>query len=111
MTQQIAFGYMKLDDGISEDGISVLRQQMSECALNHGLVLGKIFSDPANTTGSAFAELIDALRDSDIHVVVIPSMRHLAQMEGVSAAINEHLKQQTGARVLVADQKGMKRVS
>ena len=111
VTQQIAFGYMKLDHGISNDGIAILHRQMSECVANHGLVLGRIFSDPVNSAGSAFAELIDALCTSDVDVVVIPSMRHLAQMEGVSTAINEHLKRQTGARVLFAVPESTKRVS
>jgi len=102
LVQQSAFGYMRLERGTSADESDRLRQQMAECVAHHGLALGEVFVDWEDSTGSAFAALIDALRGGDVTTVVVPSMRHLAHMEGVSVALKEYIENQSGARILIS---------
>lgn len=102
LVQRSAFGYMRLEHGTSADESDRLRQEMAECVAHHGFVLGEVFIDWEDSTGSAFATLMDALCGGEVTIVVVPSMRHLAHMEGVSVALKEYIENQSGASILVA---------
>ncbi len=45
---------------------------------------------------------MDALCGGEVTTVVVPSVRHLAHMEGVSVALKEYIENQSGARILIA---------
>jgi len=75
---------------------------MAECVAHHGLALGEVFVDWKDSAGYAFAALMDALCGGEVTTVVVPSVRHLAHMEGVSVALKEYIENQSGARILIA---------
>lgn len=81
--------------------IARLRQQLAALAEREGLLLSEVFIETEDATNSAFAVLIDALRANDVTAVVIPSMDHLAHMEGVSIAMKDRIESETGARIVV----------
>lgn len=102
MTERLAFGYMRIADTSPADS-DELTQQMKACVASYGFVLGNIFIDSGESAVSAFADLMDALYSSRAEVVVVPSMKHLARMEGVGTAMMQHIEHETGASVIIAN--------
>jgi citrate lyase beta subunit len=95
-----AFGYMRIERGASPDESDRLRQEMADFAVQQGFTLREIFVELEDSVHSSFAILIDALRDSNVTVVVVPSMHHFARMESVRAAMKDRIERETGARIL-----------
>lgn len=98
----LAFGYMRTEPNISTEELTCLHQIMITHLAGQGFTLSRIFVESDGIANSAFASLIDELRASSITAVVIPSMDHLARIEGVRVAMKRLIEDQTGARVLVA---------
>lgn len=101
MDQPPAFGYMRIERGSSAEESERLRQQIADFVVSQGFLLGDVFVESEDSTSSAFAALIDALNVSGVTTVVVPTMHHLAHMEGVGAAMKERIESETGARIVV----------
>ncbi len=109
MEEHLAVGYMRIRENTSLASPDLLRQQMVAYAADRGLILKRVLVDSGESAHSAFADLMDALCETGADAVVIPSMDHLARMEGVGYAIKDHIERETNASVLVvtADTKGV----
>jgi len=98
--QSKAFGYMRIEHGSTAKQSNMLRQEMAEFVAGKGLTLTEVFVETDDSASSAFAAMIEALRVSEVTTVVVPSMRHLAHMQGVGLAMMELIQSEAGANVL-----------
>ena len=95
-----AYGYMRIEHGISADQSNDLRQQLADFAISQGYRLVEIFVESPDPAGSAFAALIEALRDGGTQIVIAPAMCHFAHLESVQLAMRELLESEAGAHIL-----------
>jgi hypothetical protein len=106
LAKPLAFGYIRLRRNTPANELADLRQKMADAVGAQGFVLSDVFVESEDSTSSAFARLMDALHASDVAIVAIPSMSHLAHMGSVSAAMRERIESETGARVLIIESAG-----
>jgi DNA invertase Pin-like site-specific DNA recombinase len=78
-----------------------LRRDMATFVTSKGFALDKVFIDTDDSASSAFAALIDALREGEVTVVVVPSVRNFARIEGVGVAMMKLIESETGASVMI----------
>lgn len=100
MAQSKAFGYMRIEHGSTAAQSDILRQEMAKFVSGKGFMLTEVFVETDDSASSAFAAMIEALRASKVTTVVVPSMRHLAHMQGVGVAMMELIQSEAGANVL-----------
>jgi citrate lyase beta subunit len=74
---------------------------MANFVASKGFALGKVFVDTDDSASSAFATLIDALRDSHVTVVAVPSVRNFARIQSVAVAMMKLIESETGACVMI----------
>jgi citrate lyase beta subunit len=74
---------------------------MASFVASKGFELDKVFVDSDDSASSAFAALIDALRDDDVTVVAVPSVRNFARIQSVGIAMMKLIESETGACVMI----------
>ncbi|MET9067766.1 recombinase family protein [Streptosporangium sandarakinum] len=95
-----AIGYMCIAADTDPVEIAQLREGISAYAAGKGLHLLDVLIDTSGAGTSAFAELIEALREQDASVVIVPAITHLARFPGLQQALIGLLKD---ARALVME--------
>src|ERR1700735_72708 len=96
-----AFGYVRVPAGPPECATQGPRKELAEYADREGYVLSEIFTEHAESGSSAFAALVDALKDSEQPVVIVPALCHFAHLPALRSAMKKHVEQETGARIVI----------
>lgn len=97
----LAFGYIRLPAGASEQSAQDLRRDLADYADRQGYALAEVFAEHESFGSSAFAALIDALKRSRTSIVIVPSLCHFAHLPGLRSAMRDLIEQQTDARVFL----------
>lgn len=98
----VMYGYVRIvgDDAVSAESEHVKRE-LAEYAAREGFALDQIFTESIKCSESAFYALLKALKQSDVHDVIVPSLWHFARLPGLQTAMRQHIEQETGARLWV----------
>ena len=103
--QPLAVGYLRCDPTDPPAFRTTLIAELHAYADHHGLILDEIHTDlldpPAGIPDrSGFAALMDALRRTHIHAVIIPSPQHLSRRLSSYTSRRAIIESETGTRLL-----------
>jgi len=100
MSLQVAVGYIRMNCAGSTADMDALQGQMRVRAEQHGYLLSQIFVETEDGTSSAYATLIDVVRDGHIGLVLVPSINHFGHLASLSTAMRERVEEEAGAQVI-----------
>lgn len=95
-----AYGYMRVPGDVPDDKVRKLENQLVAYAENHGLRFVRFFFEFHCGSREAFEELVAELVRADVHHVVVPSLRHLAQNGLLQDQMLDYLRFRARAEVL-----------
>ncbi len=107
----LALGYLRRQAGDYRQTRDALIVDMHGFAEREGLTLGDVFTDAFDASGerqgrSAFCALMDALRRSGAHAVIIPSPCHLSRQPESYRMRSAIIEREAGVRLLVVHSQG-----
>jgi hypothetical protein len=95
-----AYGYMRVPCDVSDDKVRELEGDVVKYAKDSGLNFVCFFFEFSCGSREAFEDLIAELIRTDVHHVVVPSMRHLAQNGLLQDLMLDRLSSSAHAEVL-----------
>ncbi|WP_234044835.1 recombinase family protein [Streptomyces adelaidensis] len=97
------YGYMRLtasDD--DNDETETIKRELAAYASREGFTLERLFIERLRANDeSAFFTLIDALKNTEVKHVIVPSLWHFARLPGLQAAMCDHIEREIGARLWI----------
>ncbi|MCX2969302.1 MULTISPECIES: recombinase family protein [Streptomyces] len=100
----LIYGYMRVPSDMTDRDIQRRHGEMEAYAEAEGLLLATVFHEFAPETQSAFTELVEAVRRSAAHWVVVPTMRDLGLSVPLQHVLSVHLEAVGGAQVIGLDE-------
>jgi hypothetical protein len=103
--RHVILGYLRvLPDSDARTTAQTL-SRMAGFAARNGYQLGQVYQDVADPYGErpALGALVLALRDPDVHGVIVPNLDHLSRFEPAAYTTRERIEFDTHTRVLVMD--------
>lgn len=97
-----AFGYLSVSATVHGADIDRIEALLRTAAQDAGHPLAAVYIDHPTAVGSAYADLMEALRRQAQAVVIVPSMEHLARLESLQHMMRLTIEQ-AGGRLLVLD--------
>lgn len=98
----VMFGYMRLTASDDGDETETIRRELAVHANREGFELERLFIERLRADDeSAFFTLVEALRNTNVKHVIVPSLWHFARLPGLQAAMRYHVEQEIGARLWV----------
>ncbi|MGC5346343.1 recombinase family protein [Streptomyces sp. DT24] len=102
--QPLAFGYLRVLSEAEDRRAYALEQDMKRFAEARGLQLTAIYHEFVTGSLDAFEELTEAVRRTGTRVVLVPSLRHLAENRVVREILLERLETSFGTEVHAVDE-------
>jgi DNA invertase Pin-like site-specific DNA recombinase len=96
----LIYGYMRLRGDEPESDIRQMELVLKDYAEREGYCLATIFYEEDNGTRSAFEELIEELKRSEAHCVIVPAIEHLSGHALLRISMIVRLEEMAGASVL-----------
>nr|WP_257573945.1 recombinase family protein [Streptomyces sp. JJ66] len=100
----LLYGYMRVLSQMSEEEVRGVHARMEAYAQREGYVLASVFHEYAPETQWAFTELVDVVKRSAAHRVVVPALRDLGLSVPLQNALIVHLECVGGAHVVGLDE-------
>ena len=100
-TRPLLFGYIRLSEPNDETGLPAERQRLRAYAAAEGCTLAEILVEQDRSGTSAFARLVELLKQHPGSNALVTSLTHFAELTGLQAAMRQLIERETGARVLV----------
>jgi hypothetical protein len=100
-TRPLLFGYIRLREPNDETDLSAERQRLRAYAVAEGCTLAEILVEHDRSGTSAFARLVELLKQHSDSNAVVTSLTHFAELTGLQAAMRQLIERETGALVLV----------
>lgn len=100
-SRMLAIGYMRVAEDAPSPEVTNLREGIETYAAGRDLHLVDVLVETAGGGTSAFARLIETLRDRRAGVVIVPTLEHFAQFHGLRQALISLLTGQVENLVLV----------
>ena len=96
------FGYVRIvgDESPNDEDV---RGELAAHAEREGFLLDRVFTEYVRFPNPAFSSMLDALRNSDVKDVIVPSLWHFARLPGFQDAMRKHVELETGARIWVVN--------
>lgn len=103
-------GYLRVWPSDPPGHADTLIAQLRAFAQQSDLVLDEVYTEytdvPTSRVGEAFRALVEALRRSRIHTVIIPAPEHFSRFGGMYWAMRTVIDMETGADVLIMSSMG-----
>jgi hypothetical protein len=96
------YGYMRI--ATDADYLAETERATAELkafAEREGFSLKDVFIEHPGAKDLAFDVLIERLKHSETRNVLVPSLWHFARLPGLQEAMQQHIQQETGARLWV----------
>ncbi|ADD41699.1 recombinase family protein [Stackebrandtia nassauensis] len=96
------YGYMRIVARVSDpEEAERIRRELSEYAYREGFSLCDVFTEDSTCSESGFSAMLDALKESEVRDIIVPSLWHFARLPGLQEAMKHHVEHETGARIWV----------
>lgn len=99
------FGYLRLSDGLSDQEVGQMERIVRRLARLAGMHLISIFTDGQPGCYSALNDLMEEVRRTPIHHVIVPSLDHVSSHPLIQALLLDRLEGH-GAQLWVIDPAG-----
>ena len=93
----LIYGYVRVEDGSSEDDIQQAEQRMKHLADVEGFSYERTFYEYVSGDHSAFEELIAEIQRVEARAVIVPSYEHLSAHPILFQIMVERLSQEASA--------------
>lgn len=100
-TRRLAYGYMRVFCDVTDDQAYAMEQAIRHFAQATGFQVTSIFHEVESGSHEAFYELGEALRRTDVHDVVLPSLHHLSTNRALQGVLLDCLEESFQADVHV----------
>ncbi|WP_053913934.1 hypothetical protein [Streptomyces sp. TP-A0875] len=96
------YGYMRLAvNGDGADESNATERELAAHAHREGFALRRLFIERLNDDESALFSLSEAIKDSGVKHVIVPSLWHFARLPGLQLAMREQIEQELGVKLWV----------
>ena len=93
-TRPTLLGYVRADALSCAEELAAATDSLIAFASAEGFTLGTVYTERDSAESAAFHALLDEVKRSDVHAVVVPTMNHLGfgSTGGTPAALRQHLE-------------------
>ncbi|WP_410788815.1 hypothetical protein [Kribbella sp. C-35] len=93
-TRPTLLGYVRADALSCAEELAAATDSLVAFASAEGFTLGTVYTERDSAESAAFHALLDEVKRSDVHAVVVPTMNHLGfgSPGGTPAALRQHLE-------------------
>ena len=93
-TRPTLLGYVRADALNCAEELAAATDSLVAFASAEGFTLGTVYTERDSAESAAFHALLDEVKRSDVHAVVVPTMSHLGfgSTGGTPAAMRQHLE-------------------
>ncbi|TCC12125.1 hypothetical protein [Kribbella soli] len=90
-TRPTLLGYVRADALSCAEELAAATDSLVAFASAEGFTLGTVYTERDSAESAAFHALLDEVKRSDVHAVVVPTMNHLG-LGSTPAAMRQHLE-------------------
>ncbi|WP_327639289.1 hypothetical protein OHB24_13220 [Kribbella sp. NBC_00482] len=92
-TRPTLLGYVRADALSCAEELAAATDSLVAFASAEGFTLGTVYTERDSAESAAFHALLDEVKRSEVHAVVVPTMNHLGLgTTGTPAAMRQHLE-------------------